>query len=340
MHTHCLPKRRAENAHLRRCTHPSSLRPTDTHALNLYILSRLFCIFLLCLLMVTALTRPVQAAPDQVANALKKCSPPGWQAADQYTYTPNNLYRYINGAADFFIGYGFEKLTGSYYRHAVHPGQSLTVDVYDMGAGLHAFGVFQARRNSDAVSAGVGTASQFTDEYLSFYKDRYYVEVQCYMQGTGKQAVLRTAAEQLAGALPGNNRPPQELALLPEKNKIPGSEKYVRGGVLGHAFYETGITAEYKNKTDAGTAFIVFCGSPADATQAIQQHRDYLASSGKLCAGLGKEFPNGFTAEEPWHNSIFVMPAGAYVVGIYDVSDATFGRGVLKSIYRALQSSH
>ena len=40
-----------------------------------------------------------------------------WQlVGDNYSYFPDTLYNYINGAADLFISYGFVTLAGGEYR--------------------------------------------------------------------------------------------------------------------------------------------------------------------------------------------------------------------------------
>ncbi|MBU0985670.1 MAG: hypothetical protein KKH68_00325, partial [Proteobacteria bacterium] len=69
---------------------------------------------------------------------------PEWKLAEQpYRYIPPNLYEYINGAAEFFIAYGFTELAGANYAPVSGDKDTVTVDIYDMGNKLNAFGVFQ-----------------------------------------------------------------------------------------------------------------------------------------------------------------------------------------------------
>src|SRR5574340_658280 len=94
---------------------------------------------LCCLLLLTAW-------PGLAADLLPgTAAVPGWPArVESRTYTPQTLYECIDGAADLFLAYGFQTLThGEYGADDAH---LITVDVYDMGAPLHAFGVFSSER--------------------------------------------------------------------------------------------------------------------------------------------------------------------------------------------------
>ena len=120
----------------------------------------------------------------KVASAMgNTCLPnsselPGWEIADKpYRYLPDNLYKHINGEAEFFVAYGFVSLVGANYASESDNRNAITVDIYDMGEKLNAFGVFQTKRGGGTSSLNIGTASFGTGGYLAFYKGRYYVEI-------------------------------------------------------------------------------------------------------------------------------------------------------------------
>ena len=89
-----------------------------------------------------------------------------------YHFEPLNLFEYINGAADFFIAYGFVSLEGACYFMESDADDSVSVDIYNMGEKLNAFGVFQSKRDKEAPSLNIGTASFGVDGYLAFYEDK------------------------------------------------------------------------------------------------------------------------------------------------------------------------
>ncbi|MEJ2628983.1 MAG: hypothetical protein P8078_10545, partial [bacterium] len=69
---------------------------------------------------------------------------PGWQQVGEVKmYHSDNLWEYINGAADHFISYGFEELT---YGDISKDELTVTVNVYDMGSVLNAFGIYTSEK--------------------------------------------------------------------------------------------------------------------------------------------------------------------------------------------------
>lgn len=264
---------------------------------------------------------------------------PGWKAEGQpYHYISENLYEYINGGADFFIAYGFVGLTGVNYSPLSGGMDSVTVDIYDMGDTLNAFGVFQPRKNSQALSLNVGTGSFGSEDYVAFHKDRYYVEIQAYITGKKEKGLLKDMAERVAAHLPGDDALPHELSYFPEKSRIAGSERYIRGGILGHAFLDRGMVCEYEIDGKKVTAYVAFLPSDREAVMAVDLHRSFLEKSEKKCLPLEGFGTHSFVSEEPYHKTIIVKQAGKFVAGVYDLTSVEAGKILLTEILRNIGS--
>ncbi len=65
---------------------------------------------------------------------------------EEYRYAREDLWQYINGAADLFLSYGFRELI---VRDLEQGDRHVTVSVYDMGGPLDAFGVYERERPDD-----------------------------------------------------------------------------------------------------------------------------------------------------------------------------------------------
>jgi len=265
---------------------------------------------------------------------------PGWRLEGApYRYTPANLYTYINGAADFFVAYGFTGLDGAAYAPRSADGSLMTIDIYDMGDKLNAFGVFQSRRDPAAPAADIGAAGQISSDYAAFYKGRYYVELQGLIRQTADKPILQAAGKQVADQLPGDAQRPGQLAFLPAKNLLSGSERYVRGGILGHGFWDRGLLANYQLGDVRCTAFVALLGSEAEARESLDKHRAFVQGAGKGCRplkGLGEQ---GFESDEPHHQKIVVAQAGRHVAGVYDLPRAQQGRHLLDTILENIKNS-
>lgn len=259
-------------------------------------------------------------------------------AGDNYSYLPDTLYNYINGAADLFISYGFVSLTGGRY----HPGPDrrviLTVDVYDMGKRLNAFGVFQSKRDPELRPLTIGAGASGTEKYLFFYKGHWYVEIQAQvLSGTSGDLVMRMA-RYLEQRIAGDAAPPVELGYLPEDNRVGGSEMYITGGILGHGFLDKGLLSDYRLDGETVKAFVVFFPSDTLAGKALDQYRSYLDTAGEgwqAFKGLGED---GFASREPYHGNILVTRQGAFVAGVADLPQPSRGEALLRHLLRKIQT--
>lgn len=59
-------------------------------------------------------------------------------------YKPDTLYEYIDGGADVYLLYDFQRLLHQNFRT---PGGELTADIYDLGKPENAFGIYSAERS-------------------------------------------------------------------------------------------------------------------------------------------------------------------------------------------------
>lgn len=292
------------------------------------------CITLLMILFFMAVTciSPLAESGDEPIFSTALPSPEWKMEGQPYGFLPQNLYEYINGEAEFFIAFGFIELTGANYTSVAGGKDTVTIDIYDMGNKLNAFGVFQSKRGGQASALNFGAASIGSDGYLAFYKDRFFVEIQAYITLEKEKGRVETMAASIAAHLPGDNTPPSELFYLPEKNRVAGSERYIKGGILGHAFLDRAMVCDYHIQGQKVTAFVAMLPSPLDAVQAVKQHRAFFLKSGKKCLSLDRFGKHGFVSEEPYHQKIIETQVGAFVAGVYDLSTIEAGKTLLADI--------
>ena len=279
------------------------------------------------------------AAATDVRKILPQQSGVGeWRlVGDNYSYLPDTLYNYINGAADLFISYGFLSLTGGEYYRGSNQRENVTVDIYDMGSALNAFGVFQSKRDTEVRSLTLGAGAFGTEKYIFFYKGRFYVEIQAYVLSSTTSDVVMKMAQHVDQRIGGDAAPPSELRYLPDDNRVAGSEMYITGGILGHGFLDRGLLCDYTIGAETVKAFVVFFSSDALAVKALDQYKSYLESLGEkwqVMNGLGE---NGFASQEPYHKHILVAQQGAFVAGVADLSQSSKGEELLKRILRTVQ---
>lgn len=229
---------------------------------------------------------------------------PGWVWRDApRTFLPDTLYEYIDGAADLYFAYGFrEVVAADYVRADAQPGWVI-VEVYDMGAPLHAFGVFGSERPEDpAESLALGAQAYADAGIVAFWQDRYYVKTLAF-EGEDL-AVARALAEETASRIPGPCEMPVELARLPAEGRVPDSERYVKTGALGHRFLNEVVSAQYQIGEHVATLHVADLECAETADDGLARLREFEARTGVDMEATESLGAAAFAVRSPYHGDM------------------------------------
>ena len=214
----------------------------------------------------------------------------GWKPASEVlSYNPDNLYEYINGAADQFIAYGFQELVSCDLTSA---NLQVTVDIYDMGTRLNAFGMFRTESPRDQQAMAIGTEAYISPPYQCLLlKENYYVKVNAY-EGEITNDNGKPLLEALAKALPGEAGYPKELQFLPPAGKLPASESYARQAFLGLSELTNCVYAIYKDGEKEFKYFVIILpGKETNESIWEKLYEKWKQADHKKCAILVKKVP-------------------------------------------------
>ena len=132
------------------------------------------------------------------------------------SYTPENLYKYIDGASELYISYGFAKLISRKYEK---PGQpEIVVDFFDMGNAANAFGIFA--HSQEKPEREIGQDSEYLDGLLRFWKGRFYVSLLCSPETPDSRSAVMELGRSLADRILQTGDRPFGLTLLPGSGLI------------------------------------------------------------------------------------------------------------------------
>lgn len=188
-----------------------------------------------------------------IASEFQK--PDDWQQlGEPAVYSRDNLWEYINGAADLFLGYGFMELESYEFSAA---GLSFTVDIYDMENPLNAFGIYRAERGENAELQPIGSESVITPPYQALYlKDKYYVKINIFdgeLDVKSGKVILR----QLDKHLDGTAIYPTIFEVLPKKNLVAGSYRYIKTSFAGLEELDNCAAANYEEDNLKYECFVI-----------------------------------------------------------------------------------
>ncbi len=166
--------------------------------------------------------------------------------AEEYTeYGRGSLFDYINGGAEAYLGLGFVKVGARDYMIELEAETYFTLDVYDMGETVNAFGIFCAERYGTSPVLNIGVSGYMGGGTLNFWSRRYYVKVRADDIGKAVNKILLKIARHVEKTIGDPGRLPKELELFPEKYRVPAGEKYFSGNLLGCSYLK-GFSCPYK----------------------------------------------------------------------------------------------
>jgi hypothetical protein len=250
---------------------------------------------------------PVDAQTVKKAQAVRKPPVPavpaafwfaGWAPYGQVRkYTKKNVTDRLEGSADLFLQYGFTDLAVHLFRPAVQAkktaGKEIALEIYRMETPADAFGIFSVRRSgAEKVSEVIKALNWISPARASFVKGNAYINILA--TGCEEAEVEKVAAAAAAKInLPGDPVP-AEVARLPKTNLVPGSERYIRGGLaaggesplLGRDFW--GFRTDKSRAVTARYA-------PKDSKLIVLDLGPEAADVTGLVAGLFKEYLENIT---------------------------------------------
>ena len=259
-----------------------------------------------------------------IESLLPKKLPEGWrQVGSPQVYNPKNLFNRINGQAELFFKYGFQKSVFALYQNKSNSKDQIEVDFYDMRNALQAFGIFSRFRSEDR-PAGVGLGSYLEDTFLLFYKGRYFLMPYA---TEADPSLLKRMAMTISSSIADSTPAPKEIDSFPKGGLKPGSIEYYPEGLLGYQFFKRGFQGVYLEKTEdkdklraEGNEFHLFLAifnNSQDADNALKTFRDSLSKRGKVDSTIPARFgPNGLKGEDPDRGKVIIVAKGFYLAGI------------------------
>lgn len=216
---------------------------------------------------------------------------------DYPVYLPENLWDFIDGAAETYLANGFVDLHVAEYKKGK---VVIKLEIYRHSENTLAFGVYSSERSSSFRFINLGSQGYVADGSINFFKGNYYVKIRTYSK---KEKVLQTEetlANRVAGMLAGEAVMPSVLSQFPAEGKKANEETYINESVLGHSFLNKAFKAAYQVGSDEFSVYISDASSPEAAKKTAEI---YIASTGISPVGTGD---SKFMLSDGYNGTIFL----------------------------------
>jgi hypothetical protein len=199
----------------------------------------------------------------------------GFKKVTNYpVFVPDNLWDFINGAADNYLSYAFQDLHVAEYKKGKN---TIKLEVYRHKDNVNTFGIYSSERSPSFEFMSIGAQGYKTGGTLNFFKGNYYVKIRTYSKSEKILQAVETLARRTENMLAGNKEMPALLSVFPEEYKKKNEELYINESVLGHKFLNEAFKAMYE---EDGSTFYIHLIETRSNDETLKIAETYLKSAG------------------------------------------------------------
>lgn len=241
----------------------------------------------------------------------------GWEIKGEILkFSPENLFEYINGAAEAYLSYNFQALVAAEYQKSGGQ-QTVSVEIYDMGTIKNAFGIYSAERYPESNFVPIGLQGYEEEGVLNFLASHFYVKLLSFENDGSGENILRAMAHDIIQRIGDRGDWPFPLKIFPEQGKIPNSEKFILKNFLGYDFLHDGYLAQYRQDSVEFDCFVIEADDNSEAKRMLDHYLQLKKDFNPRMVIENK----AFQLKDRYYQNVFVGQEGKFVVGVIKIPD-------------------
>lgn len=255
------------------------------------------------------------------------------QNEDSQLYFPENLFEYINGAAEIYLSYEFNELIVAQFEQS-DADANVAVEIYDMGNGRNSFGIYSAERFPDNNFIDIGIQGYLEEGSLNFLVGNYYVKLLCFECGEHSDHILKDFAQDITKRVKKVEGFPSLLSAFPREGLLPNTEKFILRNFMGYGFLHNGFLANYKHQNLEFDCFLLQGDSLEDAADMIEQ---FIQTRNQQDV---QKISAGYHIKDKYYHHIYINLVGRYICGVLKIKDGfeNIGERYLASLTQNLKN--
>lgn len=249
-------------------------------------------------------------------------------------YDKDNLYEYINGHAEYYLGTGFKALTVAEYASAGSAQPELVVNLYQMGEPLFAFAVLMNELSPDATPVeGIGALAFANGNGFNLIHGPYYLQISRF---TG-QADPRAAGRALVQALHQGQGELAQLDLSFPALGEPLATQFVKEDYRGLGFLRQVLERRFRRDGKEFAAFQIN-GPPHQIEHTTQALLTFLGREGIPVEHLAFQGLNYHLVDDPYEGQWFFIQKESRLLGAFSSPNADLLQAILSEMKGQRQS--
>lgn len=255
------------------------------------------------------------------------------------TFTSDNLWEYINGAADNFLNYGFQRVITAEYKSKEQEAE-FVIDIYKMEDIKNGYGIYASERASDVSLIYIGDEGYYSGGSLMFWKDRYYIKMISYDDNDFTKQLLTNVGKNISQKIGTSKASLPILTWLPGENIKKNSKRYLSKDIVGLEFLKDGYMAEYNEAGNNVRLYIIDCSENKDTSDKLAKYKEHIKDSGKVTSENVQTGDGGFTGEDRYYGNLTAVTINDYIIIVLGYKNKINAENLITSINKHISTGN
>jgi hypothetical protein len=264
----------------------------------------------------------------------------GWKfSSEPKVYTGDSLFNLIDGGADLYLEYGFIRVVSVQYADPLS--SNILVEIYEIADPPSAYGIFSIMQQAMEWSAKFGNLSAVNQDYISFWKSRYYISVSWSSRQQLDQPLLNKLAILIAQKIPDTGNFPDLLKTFQDAGLV-RKVIYIKGNLALSNFYYLDYRDIFKIKeaiaysTGNQKRIIIKYSDKETSIETLAEARQCL-SNNKRFSDVATAF-QGFSCTDNKGNHILIRQIENYAVVLVALDKSALLEPVMEELTREIEN--
>jgi len=253
----------------------------------------------------------------------------GWKLrVDQIVYSPDNLWEFIDGAAELYLDYDFQDLHMAIYTG--RSDQEVRVELYHHNTPENTYGIYTAERMPDYTFIEMGIQGYTSPGILHFFTGNYYIKIISTGKNDADEEILKTIAGKVTVTLKQSGSWPAETSLFPAEGKVYMSDAYIASNFMGYSFFHSAFTARYAAEGGEFTLFVLH-GKDGEAEAMVKKY------TGLMKEDKTEQREDIYVVQDDFNGKVFISCKADYLVGVMNAGDEALALEYLEKVLMNIQ---
>jgi len=246
-----------------------------------------------------------------------------WNKSDETReFLPENLFDYIDGAADSYLSYEFRHLWVKEYSN--NKGALIKAEIYEHRNEKDAFGIYSIERAPEYNFQKIGGQAYRHGNILNMVCGKYYVKLHGYDLQESDYTDLEILAKGIADRLNPDAILPEILAKFPADDMVPNSGMYITENFLGYDFLRNAFTSIYRKGDDTFQLFLIQGENTAECREMLESYLKFAQQDPSMVSEGLLMIPDRYNGD------VYVIWRGNLILGTVECTEEVVCVGYLK----------